>query len=107
LRTSHLSFSDGYAKSKAMPSNPTPSNPDRPQPRPVSEAVADPAGPRRQLPPAAQRALAEAAARRAERASKILDQPKTLDQPKEVGGRDGPDPTRYGDWELNGIASDF
>lgn len=28
-------------------------------------------------------------------------------RPKEVGGRDGPDPTRYGDWEKGGIASDF
>ena len=27
--------------------------------------------------------------------------------PKEIGGRDGPDPVRYGDWENNGIASDF
>ena len=27
--------------------------------------------------------------------------------PKEVGGREGPDPTRYGDWEKGGIASDF
>ena len=27
--------------------------------------------------------------------------------PKEVGGRDGPEPTRYGDWEKNGIISDF
>lgn len=26
---------------------------------------------------------------------------------KEVGGRDGPEPTRYGDWERKGIASDF
>jgi hypothetical protein len=26
---------------------------------------------------------------------------------KEVGGRDGPDPTRYGDWEKNGICVDF
>ena len=26
---------------------------------------------------------------------------------KEVGGRKGPDPVRYGDWENNGIASDF
>ncbi len=25
----------------------------------------------------------------------------------EVGGRDGPDPTRYGDWENKGILSDF
>lgn len=27
--------------------------------------------------------------------------------PKEVGGRSGPEPTRYGDWEKGGIASDF
>ena len=25
----------------------------------------------------------------------------------EIGGREGPDPVRYGDWENNGIASDF
>ena len=25
----------------------------------------------------------------------------------EVGGRDGPDPVRYGDWEKGGIAVDF
>jgi hypothetical protein len=28
-------------------------------------------------------------------------------KPKEVGGRDGPDPTRYGDWEKNGRCIDF
>jgi hypothetical protein len=28
-------------------------------------------------------------------------------KPKEIGGKDGPDPVRYGDWENNGIASDF
>jgi hypothetical protein len=26
---------------------------------------------------------------------------------KETGGRDGPDPTRYGDWEKNGRCIDF
>jgi hypothetical protein len=26
---------------------------------------------------------------------------------REIGGRDGPEPTRYGDWEVNGICSDF
>ena len=26
---------------------------------------------------------------------------------KEIGGREGPEPTRYGDWEKNGIISDF
>ena len=78
-----------------------PSNPDRPQPRPASEGVPDPAGKTPPLPAAAQRALDEAAARRAERARKAAD------QPKEVGDREGPDPTRYGDWEVNGLASDF
>lgn len=50
---------------------------------------------------AAQRALAEAEARRveADRLRKPL--------PKELGGRNGPDPARYGDWEVKGIASDF
>jgi len=28
-------------------------------------------------------------------------------RPKEVGGRDGPEPTRYGDWEKNGRCIDF
>ena len=27
--------------------------------------------------------------------------------PKEIGGRDGPDPTRYGDWEKAGRCIDF
>jgi len=53
------------------------------------------------LTPEAERALAEAAARRAER-----DRHKTPRE-KEVGGRDGPEPTRYGDWEKDGLASDF
>ncbi len=53
------------------------------------------------LPPAAQRALAEAEERRkkADAAAKTA--------PKELGGRDGPDPARYGDWEKKGIAIDF
>ena len=53
----------------------------------------------RPLSPAAQRALDEAEARRKAEKAK---QP----QP-EVGGRDGPDPARYGDWEKGGIVSDF
>ncbi|WP_374762995.1 DUF1674 domain-containing protein [Yunchengibacter salinarum] len=28
-------------------------------------------------------------------------------QSREIGGQAGPEPTRYGDWEKNGIASDF
>jgi len=55
----------------------------------------------RPLMPAAERALAEAQARRAE-----LDR-KSREQPKELHGRYGPDPARYGDWEVKGIASDF
>jgi hypothetical protein len=53
----------------------------------------------RTLPVAAERALAEAEARR-----KATQAP---DLPKEVGGRKGPEPTRFGDWEIKGIASDF
>jgi hypothetical protein len=53
------------------------------------------------LPPAAERALAEAAARRAEADGKAAG------GGKEVPNRDRPDPTRYGDWENKGLASDF
>ena len=53
------------------------------------------------LPPAAERALAEAAERRAQ--AEKAPQPEG---PKEQG-RSGPDPARYGDWEKGGIASDF
>lgn len=56
---------------------------------------------RKDLPPAAQRALAEAEERR----RKATAQARKL--PKELGGRDGPDPARYGDWEKKGIAIDF
>lgn len=35
------------------------------------------------------------------------DAPTGKEQPKEIGGRDGPDPTRYGDWEKNGRCIDF
>jgi hypothetical protein len=60
----------------------------------------------RPLPEAALRALAEAAARRDERA-RLGSQVPQSENPKEVAGRGGLDPTRYGDWEVNGIASDF
>ena len=56
-----------------------------------------PSGERR-LPAAAERALAEAAARRAKAAP---------DRPREIGGRGGEDPVRYGDWEVKGVAVDF
>ena len=53
------------------------------------------------LPPAAQRALAEAQARR----EKAEAEAET--RPTELGGRDGPEPVRFGDWEKKGIAVDF
>ena len=46
------------------------------------------------LPPAALRALAEAEERR--------KAAKALELPTELGGRDGPEPVRYGDWEKKG-----
>lgn len=55
--------------------------------------------PRPDLPEAAKRALAEAEERR--RAAKAQD------LPKELGGREGPEPVRFGDWEKKGIAVDF
>ena len=56
---------------------------------------------RKQLTPAAQRALAEAEARR--KAREADAKPSA----KEFQGTKGPEPTRYGDWENKGIASDF
>ena len=55
---------------------------------------------RKPLSQAAQRALAEAEARRQAAAN---EKPP----PKERGGPRGLEPTRYGDWENKGIASDF
>ncbi|MBE9476605.1 MAG: DUF1674 domain-containing protein [Proteobacteria bacterium] len=48
---------------------------------------------------AAKRALAEASARKNKQGNPDL--------PTELGGRDGPEPTRFGDWEKKGITSDF
>ena len=63
--------------------------PETPQDAPASRPLSD----------AAKRALAEAEARRAEAVKAAA--------PKEIGGRGGLDPARYGDWEVKGIASDF
>lgn len=54
---------------------------------------------RQELPPAAQRALAEAEARRREN--------NCASPPKEIGGPNGKEPTRYGDWEKGGRTVDF
>ena len=56
---------------------------------------------RKPLTPAAQRALAEAEARRQAEAANTTPRAKEFPRPK------GPEPTRYGDWENKGIASDF
>ena len=59
-----------------------------------------PQPPQKPLSEAARRALAEAEARRKAAAG----QPPA---PAEKGGRGGPDPARYGDWEIKGIGCDF
>ncbi|MDD9725406.1 DUF1674 domain-containing protein [Roseovarius sp. SK2] len=51
------------------------------------------------LPPEAKRALAEAEERR-----KAAEE---INMPTELGGRKGPEPVRFGDWEKKGIAIDF
>ena len=53
----------------------------------------------RELPPEARRALAEAEERRAKA--------KAVALPTELGGRDGPEPVRFGDYEKKGICVDF
>ena len=53
----------------------------------------------KELPPEALRALAEAEKRRLEK--------KEVNLPKELGGREGVEPVRFGDWERKGIAVDF
>ncbi|RRN64792.1 DUF1674 domain-containing protein [Caulobacter sp. 602-1] len=57
------------------------------------------AAPGKALSPAARRALEEAAERRAAEHAAAL--------PPEKGGREGPEPTRFGDWEKKGVAVDF
>lgn len=84
----------GYAKSGAMPTEPAP-------PMPAGKAEEEQPTEKRPLTPAAERALAQAAARRADR------ERAAAGRAKEIQGRDGPEPTRYGDWEINGLTSDF
>jgi hypothetical protein len=84
----------GYAKSEVMPTDHTP-------PKPSAKNAGQQQTGKRPLTPAAERALAEAAARRAESAA------QERGSSHEVSGRGSLDPTRYGDWEINGLASDF
>jgi hypothetical protein len=81
---------------------------------PEGKAVARP-----RLSPAAERALAEAGERRRRTQSATAGGAATpASSPpatgggggggaREIGGRDGLEPTRYGDWEVNGVATDF
>lgn len=57
--------------------------------------------PHKPLTSAARRALAEAEARR----EQYHEKEATL--PREIGGRGGKEPGRYGDWEVKGLTSDF
>jgi hypothetical protein len=68
---------------------------------PSRPATAESPPPRKPLSPVAQRALAEAKARRAAAEANAKPAPEEFQGPK------GPEPTRYGDWENKGIASDF
>ncbi len=54
----------------------------------------------RALTPEARRALAEAEERRRHAAAAV-------ERAREINGRDGPEPIRFGDWEVKGIATDF
>ncbi|MBZ9707459.1 DUF1674 domain-containing protein [Mesorhizobium sp. B3-2-1] len=70
------------------------------------ETSKTPAGPDdgtapKELTPAARRALQEAEARRQDYAR------KEAALPREIGGRGGKEPGRYGDWEVKGLTSDF
>ena len=65
----------------------------------MSDGPSRPVPERKPLTPEAQRALAEAEARR--QAARAAPMPREFQGPK------GPEPTRYGDWENKGIASDF
>lgn len=76
----------------------TPTNSPAQFPGPAPLSAAETAR-RAALPEPARRALEEADARAAKATSDSL--------PVELGGRDGPEPVRYGDWEKKGIAIDF
>jgi hypothetical protein len=91
-----LNLALGYAKSGLMPTDETPTPPADNGDKSSEDA-------KRPLAPAAERALAEAAARRAE----VDRAAQKAEAPKEVAGRGGLDPARYGDWEINGLISDF
>ena len=70
--------------------------------RPEATPVPADAPARRPLTPEAQRALAEAQERR-----RAAQEAQGGEAPREINGRGGLDPVRYGDWEVKGLTSDF
>ena len=58
-------------------------------------------------PPAVQRRRIDKAELEAAAKSKAATKDKPGEKPKEIGGPEGPEPTRYGDWERKGICVDF
>ena len=82
-----------------MTEAPTPADATPVQPAPALNGDVPHATPERPLSEPARRALLEAAERRARADAAAL--------PVEHGGPKGPEPTRYGDWEKNGLAVDF
>lgn len=51
--------------------------------------------------------IQDAGKRALQEAQERAEKSKGKDLPIELGGRDGPEPTRFGDWEKKGIVSDF
>lgn len=76
-----------------------------------SHAVAQPSPKLSPLKRKGERAIStqelDAALARAGQAAEGAGQPDAPRRPREIGGPSGPEPTRYGDWEVGGIASDF
>ena len=65
------------------------------------------AGRRAALPPAVPPRRIDKAELEAAAKSKAAAKDKPDEKPKEIGGPEGPEPTRYGDWERKGICVDF
>ncbi|MBA3448825.1 MAG: DUF1674 domain-containing protein [Pseudaminobacter sp.] len=76
-----------HSRQETMTPNKPPTRPETPTAEP------------RRLTPQARRALEEAETRRRDGAEREM--------PREIGGRGGKEPGRYGDWEVKGLASDF
>ncbi len=77
-------MSRSFKRHEISPAPAVPGSEKKPGPRPV-----------RTVPPA-----------KADKAEKASDKDKP-ESKKEIGGPSGPEPTRYGDWEVNGRCIDF